>query len=193
MLILCLKDMGESKLDLFDWIFLALMEETSVNGSWRLFTYFETQETHKLDIATFHMERKALTWYQWLKKSNPVTTWGDFLVALHTRFGPSTYEDLVGAFTKLKQTRSVEEYEITFEVLSNKINGVSEEFRISTFLGSLREKLRIIVTMFKPTTLSTAFGLARLQEENVTKKMYPYQTYPTPNSPHFPTLRDLPP
>ena len=49
-----------------------------------------------------------------------------------------------------------------FEILSNKINGVSEEFRISTFLSGLKDELRIIVTMFKPNTLVAAFGLAWL-------------------------------
>ena len=48
---------------------------------------------------------------------------------------PSTYEDLVGAFTKSWQTQSVEEYQTTFKVLSNKIIEVSEEFHISIFLS----------------------------------------------------------
>ena len=73
----------------------------------------------------------------------------------------------MGAFTKLKQTHSVEEYQTKFEILSNKITGLNEEFRISTFLSGLRDDLRIVVAMFKPTTLSAAFGLARLQEEEV--------------------------
>jgi len=68
----------------------------------------------------------------------------------------------VGAFTKLRQNGSVEEYQTDFEILSNKISGVSEEFRISTFLSGLKDELRIIVTMFKSNTLVVAFGLARL-------------------------------
>lgn len=69
----------------------------------------------------------------------------------------------MGAFTKLRQTGSVEEYQTAFEILSNKNTRV----RISTFLSGLRDELRIIVTIFKPTTLLAAFGLARLQEEEV--------------------------
>ena len=71
----------------------------------------------------------------------------------------------MGTFPKLRQTGSVEEYQTTFEILSNKINRVSEEFCIHTFLSGLKDELRIIVTMFKPNTLAAAFGLARLQEE----------------------------
>ena len=82
--------------------------------------------------------------------SNPPANWEEFLVALRVRFNPSAYEDPVGAFTKLKQTRSVEKYQTAFEVLSNKITGVSEDFCISTFLSGSQDELRIIVTMLKP-------------------------------------------
>lgn len=185
-------DMGEFKLDLFGWIFLASMGE--IPNDWILkahqfFKYFETPEEHKLEIASFHMEGKVLTWYYWLKESSPVTKWDDFLEALRTRFGPSAVEDPVGAFTKLRQTGSVEDYQTAFKILSNKIRGVSEEFRISTFLSGLKDELRIIVTMFKPNTLAAAFGLARLQEEEVTRKLYPYQNTQAQNSPYTPLFK----
>ena len=70
-----------------------------------------------------------------------MTTWGDFVEALHIILRPSAYKDPVGVFTKLRQTYSVEEYQTTCEILSNKINGVSEEFRISTFLSGLKDEL----------------------------------------------------
>lgn len=65
----------------------------------QLFTYCQTLEDHKLQIASLHMEGKALSWYYWLMNSSPTTYWEEFLVALQIRFGPSTYEDPVGAFT----------------------------------------------------------------------------------------------
>lgn len=82
-------------------------------------------------------------------------------MAFHTRFGPLAYEDPVGTFTKLRQTRSVKEYQTQFEILSNKIHGVSVEFRISTFISGLRDDLRIIITMFKPFTLFATFMATR--------------------------------
>lgn len=107
--------------------------------------------------------------------------------AIHTRFGPSPYEDPVGAFTKtkLRQTRSVEDYQTNFEILSNKISGVTEDFRISTFLSGFKDELQIIVTMFKPNTLASAFGLAHLQQEEVNRKQYPYRNNQTQNTPTF--------
>lgn len=49
--------------------------------------------------------------------------------------------------------------------LSNKIKVLAEEFIISIFIKGLKEELKIMVTMFKPNTLSAALGLAKLQEE----------------------------
>lgn len=92
-------------------------------------------------------------------------------MTIRIRFGPSAYEDFpIGAFTKLRQISIVEEYQSAFEVLSNKVTEVCEEFCISTFLSGLKEELRIIMTMFKPQSLPAAFGLARLQEDQVWRR-----------------------
>jgi hypothetical protein len=113
------------------------------------------------------MEGRALIWYNWLMDSGYVGGWEDFISALKTRFAPFAFDDPVGAFTKLKQTSIVEDYQTQFEILSNKIQGLSEEFKVSIFLSGFREEIRITVTMLKPKDLTTAFGLARLQEEEV--------------------------
>ena len=61
--------------------------------------------------------------------------------ALRVRFGPTAFEDSVGVFTKLKRIGSVEEYQTIFEILLNKVNGVNNEFCISTFLSGLKDEL----------------------------------------------------
>lgn len=107
--------------------------------------------------------------------AEPVVNWEEFVVALKVRFTPSAFDDPVGAFTKLKQISTVEEYQSQFEILSNRINGLSEDFRIHTFLSELKDELKILVTMLKPTTLPTAFGLARLQAEEVLRRNCTYR------------------
>ena len=107
------------------------------------------------------------------------------------RFEPIAFEDPMGAFTKLKQIGSVEEYQTTFEILSNKVNEVSEEFHINTFLSRLKDELRIIVTMFKPNTLVTAFGLTHLLEE-VNRKHNPYKFSSAQNNSYPSTFRSSP-
>jgi hypothetical protein len=85
-------------------------------------------------------------------ESSSIRSWEEFVVALKIIFAPSTYDDPAEAFTKLQQASTVDEYQSEFEVLSNRIPGLPEE------------EVRIMVSMFKPTTLPNAFGLARLQE-----------------------------
>jgi hypothetical protein len=139
------------------------------------------QKARKVSAAAFHMEGRALTWYHWLMDARYAGGWEDFVSALRTRFSPSAFDDPVGAFTKLKQTSNVEDYQTQFEILSNKIQGLSEEFKVSTFLSGLREEVRFVVTMLKPKDLTTAFGLARLQEEEVKlrSKGYKYSAWGT--------------
>jgi hypothetical protein len=65
----------------------------------QFFAYGQIAENQRVPIAYFHMEGKALQWYNWLMESGSVRSWEEFLVALEVRFAPSAYEDPVGAFT----------------------------------------------------------------------------------------------
>jgi len=105
-------------------------------------------------------------------ESGSIRSWEEFVVALKIRFAPSDYDDPVGAFTKLQQTSTVDEYQYQsqFEVLSNRIPGLTEYFRVSSFVSGLKEEVRIMVTMLKPTTLPNDFGLARLQEQEICRR-----------------------
>jgi hypothetical protein len=96
--------------------------------------------------------------------------WEALVDALRLRLSPSALDDPVGAFTKLEQTTTVEEHQSQFEVLSNKVSGLTEEFRVSSFLSGLKEEIRLIITMLRPNSLPVAFGLAQLQEEEVNRR-----------------------
>jgi len=122
--------------------------------------------------------------------------WDDFLSALKTRFAPSVFDNPVGTFTKLKQTATIEDFHNQFEILSNRLQGLSEDFKVSTFLNGLKEEIRITVTMLKPKDLTTAFGLARLQEEEVKirSRGHTYQAWVTDSQGYtkLPTALDPP-
>jgi hypothetical protein len=150
------------------------------------------------------MEGRSLTWYHWLMDSCHIGGWEEFVIVLKVRFAPLTFDDPVGAFTKLKQTSTMEEYQTQFEILSNKVQGMSEEFKVSTFLSGLKEEVRITVTMLKPNALTT-FGLVRSQEKEVNRrnKGHKYQSWlinfqsytklaPSLNNPRI-TAPDIPP
>ena len=67
--------------------------------------------------------------------------------------------------TKLKQTSIVLQYKSQFEVISNRIKGLSEPHKLSCFLSGLRDEIRLPIRMLSPTSLHQAFGLAKIQEE----------------------------
>ena len=56
-------------------------------------------------------------------------------------------------------------YKGNFEILSNRILGLSESHKLSCFLSGLKDEIRLPVRMLVPKTLNEAFGLAKIQEE----------------------------
>jgi hypothetical protein len=113
------------------------------------------------------MEGKALTWFQDLEASGSITSWDGFTQSLLTRFGPSILDDPMKTLTRLRQTTTVEAYKSQFEILSNQLKGLAEPYKLSCFLSGLREDIRFMVRMLNPSNLTVAFGMAKIQEENV--------------------------
>ena len=56
-------------------------------------------------------------------------------------------------------------YKAQFEVLSNKIKGLSSSHKLSCFLSGLKDKIRLPARMLNPQSLNEAFGLSKIQEE----------------------------
>lgn len=128
------------------------------------FNFHETPASLWLRIISFHMEGKASAWYQWMKGSNLLTTWPDFLSNVRQRFGSSVYEDHQGNLSKLSQTSTVAEFQTEFEELMNLITGIPEHLLISFFIAGLRPHLRREMLLQRPTTLMATFSLARAYE-----------------------------
>ncbi|KAJ0079625.1 hypothetical protein Patl1_22875 [Pistacia atlantica] len=91
------------------------------------------------------MEGKALTWFQDLEASGGITSWDGFTQSLLTRFGLALLDDPMEALTRLRKTTIVEAYKLQFEVLSNRLKGLAEPYKLSCFLSGLREDIRFIV------------------------------------------------
>ena len=81
------------------------------------------------------------------------------------RFGTTTYDDSMESLTRLSQVGSMVHYKGQFESLSNCVKELSEKHKLGCFLSGLKEEIRLPVKMFNPQNLSTAFSLAKIQEE----------------------------
>lgn len=55
------------------------------------------------------------------------------------RFNPSQYEDPTALLLKFQQTLTMEHYQSQFEELANRMEGLSDSFMISCFVGGLKE------------------------------------------------------
>ena len=75
------------------------------------------------------------------------------------------YDDPMEALTRLKQTTTVVSYKGNFEILSNRIKGLSKSHKLSCFLSGLKDEIRLLVRMLVPKSLNDAFRLAKIQEE----------------------------
>ncbi|KAJ4965781.1 hypothetical protein NE237_017630 [Protea cynaroides] len=118
-------------------------------------------------ISSFHMDGKALQWYQRMHRNGEFVSWEAFTKALEIRFGPSEFDDHQGALSKLTQTASVQDYQSQFEALANHTTNISSSFLISCFISGLRPDIRSEVLAFRPATMSQTIALARLQEAKI--------------------------
>lgn len=118
----------------------------------------------KVGLASIHLEGKALEWFQGYEAGNKEFTWDQFSQDVIARFGPSTYDSPMGQLSKLKQTSTVRNYQEQFETLMARTTGLPDEFFVHCFVSGLKEVIKNQVTMFRPTTLPQAIGLALLQE-----------------------------
>ena len=131
----------------------------------QFFSYHNIPAHQKVMMASYHLDEEALIWFQDAEQPGGFSSWEVFIKALQTRFGVTAYDDPMEALTRLKQTSTVMAYKGNFEILSNRILGLSETHKLSCFLRGLRDEIRLPVRMLVPKTLNETFGLAKIQEE----------------------------
>ena len=113
------------------------------------------------------MDLEALIWFQEVEEARVFSDWESFVPTLHVRFGTSAYNDPMEVLTRMRQTSNVALYKAEFEVVSNRVKGLSPLHKLNCFLSGLRDEIRLPVRMLNPQFLNEAFGLANIQEEYV--------------------------
>jgi hypothetical protein len=131
----------------------------------QFFEFYDAPEGQRLSLIAFHMEGEALSWFQALRSSNNLSTWSEFLIAIQVRFGRGSYDDPLETLSKLKQIGSFDDYKTQFEILANRVHRLIDPYKLSHFLGGLKNDIRLPVRMFNPKSLNDAYSLAKIQEE----------------------------
>ncbi|XP_075674861.1 uncharacterized protein LOC142644061 [Castanea sativa] len=120
----------------------------------------------KLDFPRFSGGEPVKLWFGFKKvKKQGCSDWKSLVQTMHARFGSTAYDDPMEMLTRLRQTTSMAMYKAQFEVLSNRIKGLSASHKLSCFLSRLKDEIRLPVRMLNPQSLNEAFGLSKIQEE----------------------------
>ena len=67
------------------------------------------------------------------------------------------------ALTRLKQSSNVVVYKSHFDALSNRITGLLETHKLSSFLSGLKDEIHLPVRMLAPKSQNEAFSLAKIE------------------------------
>jgi hypothetical protein len=131
----------------------------------QFFEFHGTNEGEKLPLAAYHLEGDAQLWHQLFREGDvEEVTWDALKEGLHTRYGPTLYEDFFGDLSKLKQDGSVRDYQIQFERLLSRVGKLSPAHQLGCFISGLKDILRTEVKASRPSNLIAAVGLAQLYE-----------------------------
>lgn len=112
---------------------------------------------------------KADSWYHNWVRGRSNQSWEEFEADLCRRFGEKGLEDVVEEFMKMRQEGFIGDYQDKFEDIRVRMErfapALEENYFLSGFIGGLRDEIRPMVRMLRPTNLAHAFEIARLQEQ----------------------------
>ncbi|MCI32277.1 hypothetical protein A2U01_0053490, partial [Trifolium medium] len=76
----------------------------------QFFEYYDTPDLDRLTIASVHLDKDVVPWYQMVQRTHPFQSWIEFTHALELSFGPSVYDCPRATLFKLHQNGTVAEY-----------------------------------------------------------------------------------
>lgn len=145
-------------------------------GEWlrkclKYFSVYQILENRRMEVVEMYLEIRANIWYQGLKMEKENITWGEFVDFISRRFEDHGGKDIIEEFNKLYQQGSMREYQDKFEELMSlmlhKDPRLSESYFISSFVSGVKEEIKPMIKMMKPTTQLEAFEVALLQEQSL--------------------------
>lgn len=150
----------------------------------QFFHLHQTPEEERVVLALFHLEVDAQLWFQLIKQEGDMMTWQEFCDGLHARYGATQFQDFFGELIKLQQVGSVCDYHTQFEKLLAKVGRLSQDRQVSWFVSGLKDTIKADVLAGRPTTLTSAIGLARLYEaRNISQRRSTTTTEVKKNNP----------
>ncbi|CAB4314119.1 unnamed protein product [Prunus armeniaca] len=136
------------------------------------FDYFSVPSKKKVKMVSFHLDSEALQWYKWEECASSLSKWEDFTRAFCREFGSHGFEDFAESLFKLRQTGPLKDYIAEFRQLATRIRDLSPIFRLSCFVGGLKEELKHDVKLLRPAIVHEAMNFAHEVEAKLQKLRY---------------------
>jgi hypothetical protein len=134
-------------------------------------------------VATVHFEGPTAWWLQSINHHVHDTSWKELCSWIHDRFGRYQHESLIRQLFHIKQIGTVQEYINKFSELVDQLVSYehSSDFRYYTthFVDGLKDDVKSVVLVQRPTDLDTAYTLSLLQDkaESARRKDFMHTDY----------------
>ena len=120
-------------------------------------------------LAAYHCTDSAGRWIQSVEKRLKHIQWPEFCRAVHDRFDRDQHELLLRQLFHIRQTSTVAEYVERFSGLVDQLTAYDsppDALCFTTrFVDGLKDDIKSVIVVQRPSSLDTACSLALLQDE----------------------------
>lgn len=135
------------------------------------FDMYRVKPQNWVTTASLYVDGHAALWLQAYRQLHAQVSWTRFCQAVVEEFGPDEFEDQMHKLLQLRQTGSVAEYRVQFEVYMYHLlaldPSLSSKFFVTKFVLGLKDELRATVRIQAPTSITRATVFAKIQEEEL--------------------------
>ena len=130
---------------------------------------YSVDSSYWVRLALNQLDGPAARWSQSVAKRLKQSSWSEFSSLLLERFGRDQQESLIRQLYHIRQTSTVADYVERFSELVDQLiayeHSTDPMYYTIRFMDGLRDNIRSIVLVQRPSSLDTAYSLALLQEE----------------------------
>ncbi|XP_047339547.1 uncharacterized protein LOC124943023 [Impatiens glandulifera] len=150
----------------------------------QFFRVDHTADITKVEIAPIHFQGDARLWYGSYIQSRSQTitlTWDVLRSDLLQQFIPSVCESPINQLMNLKQKGSIQDYNLKYMAISQKLINMPDEYVIECYLSGIHEEISNTVRLLKPDSLNLAMAITKVQEatfKSLLKRGHLYNSSP---------------
>ena len=91
----------------------------------KFFDYYHIPDLERVSIASMHVDKGVVPWFQMMQRNLPFRSWHDLKRAIEMEFGPSMFDCPRASLFKLTQTGFVGDYYSECTALANRVHGTT--------------------------------------------------------------------